>query len=75
MKQDCAKGSAQKKNVKRPKLCTLTVLQIVEHTQSMVDTQFIIQSYIEFKEKEIKQGKMKDTQSPQLIIVQTKILN
>ena len=33
----------------------------------MVNTQSIIQSYTEVKENEIKQDKLKDTQSPQLI--------
>lgn len=50
-----------------PKLYTGPILQIIEHTQSMVDSQSIIQSYTELKEKEIKKGKLKDTQSPQLI--------
>ena len=67
MKHDCAEGSTQKKKVKRPKLSIGHVLQIVEHTQSIIDSQSISQSYTELKEKEIKQGKMKDTQSPQLI--------
>ena len=35
----------------------------------MVNSQSIIQSYIEVKEKEIKQDKLRDTQSPQLISV------
>jgi hypothetical protein len=33
----------------------------------MVDSQSIIQSYTKLKEKEIKKGRFKDTQSPQLI--------
>ena len=67
MKQDCAEGITKKKNVNRPKLSTWLVLQIVEHTQYIIDCQSIIKSNTELKEKEITQGKMKDTKSPQLI--------
>ena len=67
MKQDCVEGSTEKKKVKRPKLSKEHILQIVEHTQSMVNTQSIIQSYTDVKEKEIKLDKLMDTQSPQLI--------
>ena len=43
------------------------VLQSIEHTQSKVSTHSIIVSYIDVQDKEIKQNKLKDTQSPQLI--------
>ena len=65
IKHDCVEGSTKNKKVKKPKLSTKPLLQIVEHTHSIIDSQSIIQSYTELKEKEIKQGKMKDTQSPQ----------
>ena len=67
IKQDCVEGSTVKKKVKKPKLSTNPLLQIIEQTQSIIDSQSIIQSYNELKEKEIKQGKMKDTRFPQLI--------
>ena len=38
MKQDYAQGSIEKKKVKRPKLSKEHVLQIVKHTQSIVNT-------------------------------------
>ena len=67
MKWDGAEESIEKKKVKKPKLSIDPLLQIVEHNQSIIDSQSIIQSYAELKEKEVKQGKLKDTQSPQLI--------
>ena len=51
MKQDVVEGSTRKKKVKKPKLSTWPLLQIVEHNQSIIDSQSIIQSYAKLKEK------------------------
>ena len=49
MKQDCTKGSTMKKKVKRPKLSIGHVVHIVEHSQSLINSQSIIKSYTEVK--------------------------
>lgn len=51
MKQDGAEGSIEKEKVKKPKLGTNNLLQIVEHNQAIIDSQSIIQSYVELKEE------------------------